>query len=352
MNTQALAHFIRRMPKVELHVHLEGSIQPATLLALAKRNQVALPAADVAGLQHWYRFTNFKHFIEIYLTISSCICTPEDIELIARDFLRNQAAQNIRHSEVTYTPYTHFSTNRRIPFDEQFDALSRARAWGQRELGTQCNWVFDVARNVRPIEHALTVAEWAIRGKDQGVVGFGLGGIEAGNPPELFAEAFALTRAAGLAAVPHAGEVAGAESVRGAIETLHATRIGHGVRCLEDPQLVALLRERQIPLEVCPTSNVCLGVAPSFAEHPLPRLLAEGLFVTLNSDDPPMFNTTLTDEYAQAAAAFNFDLETIKRLALNGVRASLLAEARRSELEAAFVAEFAHLQSELTNHRS
>jgi len=347
MNTQTLTAFIRRMPKVELHVHLEGAIQPATLLALAKRNQVALPANDVAGLQRWYQFTNFKHFIEIYLTISSCICTPEDIELIARDFLRHQAAQNIRYSEVTFTPYTHFSTNRRIPFDEQFDALSRARAWGARELGTRCNWVFDIARNVRPIEHALTVAEWAVSGKDAGVVGFGLGGLEAGNPPELFVEAFALARAAGLAAVPHAGEVAGAESVRGAIETLSATRIGHGVRCLEDPALVALLRERQIPLEVCPTSNVCLGVAPSFAEHPLPRLLAEGLFVTLNSDDPPMFNTTLTNEYLQAAAAFDFDLETIERLALNGVRASLLPEIERAELEQEFAAAFTQLRSEL-----
>lgn len=344
MNQPNLGNLIRQMPKVELHVHLEGAIQPATLLTLAQRNQVALPATDVAGLQKWYRFTNFKHFIEIYLTISSCICTPEDIELIACDFLRNQAAQNIRYSEVTFTPYTHFSTNRRIPFDEQFDALSRARAWGERELNVRCNWVFDIARNVRPLEHALTVAEWAIQGKDAGVVGFGLGGLEAGNPPDLFVEAFALARAAGLAAVPHAGEVAGAESVRGAVEILHAQRIGHGVRCLEDPTLVDLLRERQIPLEVCPTSNVCLGVAPSFAEHPLPRLLEAGLYVTLNSDDPPMFNTTLTDEYLRIAESFNFDVETIERLALNGVRASLLPTAQRATMEAEFVAAFAQLR--------
>jgi adenosine deaminase len=347
MNNQALAHFIRRMPKVELHVHLEGSIQPATLLALAKRNEVALPADDVAGLQRWYQFTDFKHFIEIYLTISSCICTPEDIELIARDFLRNQAAQNIRYSEVTFTPYTHFSTNRQIPFDEQFDALSRARAWGARELNTHCNWVFDIARNARPIEHSLTVAEWVIRGKEQGVVALGLGGLEAGNPPEWFAEAFALARAAGLAAVPHAGEVAGAESVRNAIESLQAQRIGHGVRCLEDPQLVALLRARQIPLEVCPTSNVCLGIAPSLAEHPLPRLVNEGLFVTLNSDDPPMFNTSLTDEYGRAAAAFGFGVETLERLALNAVHASLLPEARRAELAEEFQQTFTELRAEL-----
>ncbi len=327
-----LKDFIHRLPKVELHVHLEGSIQPATLLELARRNAVTLPADDVAGLQRWYQFTDFNHFIKTYLTISSCICTPEDIELIARDFMRGQAEQNIVYSEITFTPYTHFSTNRCIPFDEQLDALTRARAWAARELNINCGWVFDLARNVRPIEHSQTVAEWAVQGMPHGVVGFGLGGIEAGNPPEWFAEAFAYARAHGLAAVPHAGEIAGAESVRGAIEVLGAHRIGHGVRCLEDPALVEYLRVHQIPLEVCPTSNVCLGVAASFAEHPLPRLLAEGLYVTLNSDDPPMFNTTLTNEYVKAAAAFAWGEEELRKLALNAVHASLLADAEKERL--------------------
>ncbi|NOT61138.1 MAG: adenosine deaminase, partial [Acidobacteria bacterium] len=136
-----LKEFIHRLPKVELHVHLEGSIQPATLLELARRNGVMLPADDVTGLQRWYRFTDFNHFIKIYLTISSCICTPEDIELIARDFLRGQAEQNIVYSEVTFTPYTHFSTNRCIPFDEQLEALTRARTWAARELNVNCGWV-------------------------------------------------------------------------------------------------------------------------------------------------------------------------------------------------------------------
>jgi adenosine deaminase len=344
---QSLNDFIRRMPKVELHVHLEGSIRPETLIELASRNGVALPADTVEGLRRWYRFTDFKHFIEIYLTISSCLCGPQDIELIARDFLRNQAAQNVRYSEVTFTPYTHFSTNRRIPFDEQLDALTRAREWAARELKAHCGWVFDIARNQRPVEHSLTVAEWAVSGKENGVVALGLGGLEAGNPPEWFEEAFNCARAAGLASVPHAGEIAGAESVRGAVETLQAQRIGHGVRCLEDPQLVAALRERQIPLEVCPTSNVCLDVAPSIAEHPLPRLLAEGLYVTINSDDPPMFNTTLTGEYLRVAETFGFDAEAIEQLALNAVRASLLPEAARSKMEAEFRREFANLRSEL-----
>ncbi|MEK7834408.1 MAG: adenosine deaminase, partial [Acidobacteriota bacterium] len=152
-----LETFIRQMPKVELHVHLEGSIQPETLLALAERNHVKLPATTIAGLRQWYTFTDFAHFIEIYLTISSCICSPEDIELIAREFLRGQGAQNIQHSEVTFTPYTHFSLNRRIPFEDQLAALSRARAWAAAELGVSVNWVLDISRNVRPIEHSLTV---------------------------------------------------------------------------------------------------------------------------------------------------------------------------------------------------
>lgn len=338
-----LETFIRRMPKVELHVHLEGSIQPETLLTLAERNQVKLPATTVEGLRQWYTFTNFAHFIEIYLTISSCICSAEDIELIAREFLRGQAAQNIIHSEVTFTAYTHFSLNRQIPFADQLAALSRARAWAAKEFGISVGWVLDISRNVRPVEHGLTVADWAISGMSEGVVALGLGGPEAGNPPELFQSAFEKALAGGLASVPHAGEVAGAESVWGALKTLKAERIGHGVRCLEDPALVAELRERQIPLEVCPTSNVCLGVAASIADHPLPRLLEAGLYVTINSDDPPMFNTTLTDEYLKIAEAFGFNVETIEQLALNAVRASLLPEPARTETGERFRREFAEL---------
>ena len=180
-----------------------------------------------------------------------------------------------------------------------------------------------------------------------GVSALGLGGPEVDNPPEKFTEAFARARAAGLPSVPHAGETVGPASIWGALRSLDAVRIGHGVRCLEDPALVAELRARQIPLEVCPTSNVCLGVAPSFAEHPLPRLLAEGLYVTLNSDDPPMFNTTLTDEYLQAAEAFDLGPAEIEGLVLNALRASLLPADRKAALEAEFAVAFAALHADL-----
>lgn len=338
----SLESFIRAMPKIELHVHLEGAIQPATLLALAQRNQVPLPAQTVEGLRSWYTFTGFPHFVEVYLAVSACIRTPDDIELIAREFLASQAAQEIRHSEVTYTAFTHYHF-KGIPFRDQLAALDRARRWAAGALGTTMGLIIDIPRSIGA-EDGLLVADWAIDGMGDGVVALGLGGPEVGHPPEKFAAAFARARAAGLPSVPHAGETVGPASIWGALRALNADRIGHGVRCLEDPALVAELRARQVPLEVCPTSNVCLGVVPRLADHPLPRLLAEGLYVTINSDDPPMFNTTLTDEYLAVARAFHLGADAIERLVLNAVRAALLPPAARADLEARFAAEFAALR--------
>ena len=337
-----LETFIQAMPKVELHVHLEGSIQPETLLILAQRHQIDLPAKTVEGLQAWYTFTDFPYFVQIYLAVSSCLRTPDDIELIAREFLTGQAAQNIRYSEVTYTAYTHYLF-RKLSFQDQLAALNRARAWAKAELGVSMGLIIDIPRSVSAEEGFIT-ADWVISALGKGVIALGLGGPEVGHPPEKFAAAFARARAAGVPSIPHAGETMGPESIWGALRTLHALRLGHGVRCLEDPTLVAELRERQIPLEVCPTSNVCLKVAPDLAGHPLPRLLAEGLYVTLNSDDPPMFNTTLTQEYLAVAQTFNFKVDILEGLVLNGVRASLLPAETRLRLERQFLAEFAALR--------
>jgi len=336
--TNRLAAFIQAMPKVELHVHLEGAIQPASLLALATRNGVALPAANVEELQEWYTFTSFPHFIEIYLTVSACLRTPDDIELIAREFLAEQARQHIWYSEVTYTAYTHYAT-KGLSFGDQLAALNRARAWATTALGTTMGLIIDIPRTISA-EEGLLVADWAIAGMADGVVALGLGGPEVDNPPERYAQAFSRARDAGLRRVPHAGETVGAPSIWGALRTLHADRIEHGVRCLEDPTLVAALRDRRIPLDVCPTSNVCLGVSSSIAAHPLPRLLAEGLLVTINSDDPPMFNTTLTDEYVALADAFGYGMQDLERLALNGLEASLLPAKDRVAQAERFAGEF------------
>jgi adenosine deaminase len=340
----SLEQFIRLMPKVELHVHLEGSIRPATLLALAERNGVRLPAGNVEGVEQWYRFTDFAHFVEVYFAIGDCLRTPHDFELITGEFLRGQEAQNIRYSEVIFTPFTHHG---HVSFDDQLAAINRARAWAEEELEVSMALVPDISRNVRPVEHSLEVAQWALDNRDRGVIALGLGGPEIDNPPELFREAFDLIQQAGLPSLPHAGETEGPASIWGALNALHAARIGHGVRCLEDPDLVRELRERQIALDVCPSSNVCLGVAPDLADHPLPRLLEEGLFVTINSDDPPMFNTTLTDEYLRICDTFGLDLAQIKALVLNGVRASLLPPAGKRRMEAVFRSEFVELDGRL-----
>lgn len=340
----SLATYIQAMPKVELHVHLEGSIRPETLITLAQRHQVPLPANTVEGIRAWYTFTDFPHFIEVYRTISGCLRTPDDIELIAREFLAHQAAQNIRHSEVTYTGYTQYRVNG-IPFADQLAAINRARAWAAETYHVSTTLTIDISREISG-EAALMIADWAISGLGLGVTALGLGGPEVGNPPERFVAAFARARAAGLTSLPHAGETEGPASMWGALHALGAARLGHGVRCLEDPALVAELRARQIPLEVCPSSNVCLKVTPSLAQHPLPRLLAEGLYVTLNSDDPPMFNTTLTDEYLRVAGTFGYGADQLEALVLNGVRASQLSAPERQALEAEFRAEFARLRQE------
>lgn len=339
-----LENFIARMPKVELHVHLEGSIGPETLLELSRRNQVELPVHTTEELRAWIQFTDFDHFIEIYLAICSCLRTPEDFELIATEFLRGQAQQNILYSEVIFTPYTH---HEHVSMDDQLAAINRARKWAERELGVRMGLAPDISRMVRPVEHSLVVADWAIANRDKGIIALGLGGPEVGNPPELFIEAFERAFAAGLPSLPHAGETEGPASIWGALNSLHAVRIGHGVRCLEDPVLAAYLRENQVPLDVSPTSNVCLRVAPDLKQHPLPRLLAEGLLITINSDDPPLFSTTLTEEYQKVAATFGFNRAQIEQLVLNGVRASLLPEEERVSMENEFKRQFSALQKEI-----
>lgn len=337
-----LSHFIAAMPKVELHVHLEGSIRPETLLQLASRHGVELPARSVDEIREWYRFVDFAHFVEVYIAISRCIRTVDDIEFIAREFLLGQARQNVRHSEVTFTAYTHY-LQKGLGFEEQLAALNRARAWGEDEHGVTMRYVIDIPRNI-DAELGPMIADWAISGMADGVVAFGLGGPEVGHPPEKFKDAFDRTNAAGLPSVPHAGETVGPESIWGALGSLGADRIGHGVRCVEDNDLIRELQDRQIPLEVCPSSNVCLGVAPTIEQHQLPRLLDEGLYVTINSDDPPMFNTTLTEEYAAVAEAFDLSEGAIESLVLNSVNASFLPEADRRAMEREFVAEFAGLR--------
>jgi adenosine deaminase len=322
--------WLAQIPKVELHVHLEGSVQPKTLLALAHNHNIHLPAQDVDGLRKWYEFKDFNHFIEVYVVISSCLKTADDIEQIAREFLAGQAEQNILYSEVTFTPYGQWMSNR-LGFREQMDAVNRARAWAVKELGVKMGIIVDIPR-VIPAEEGNIVASWVIEGHKDGIIALGLGGPEVNNPPERYKHAYDLVHQAGIPCILHAGETAGPKSMWGAIRSADTKRIGHGVHALEDPALVEYLQEHQIPLEVCPSSNVCLKIFPSIQEHVLPKLLEEGLYVTINSDDPPMFNTTLTREYQIISKEFGFDRELIEKLVMNAVQASLLPVDEKQEL--------------------
>jgi adenosine deaminase len=344
MQNMAIDQFIRLMPKVELHVHLEGAIKPSTLLILAQRNNVSLPANSLSALQDWYRFSDFDHFIEVYFAICNCIRTPQDFELITAEFLKTQAEQNIKYSEVIFTPFTHHA---HVPFDQQLAAINHARMQAEAKLGVQMALVPDISRHIRPAQASIQIAHWAADNRQNSIYALGLGGPEIGNPPELFKAAFQHAKTAGLASLPHAGETQGPPSIWGALNALSADRIGHGIRCLEDPELVRYLRRNQIPLDVCPSSNVRLGVVPSLAQHPLPKLLDEGLLVTINSDDPPMFDTSLTDEYHRIVEAFGFDTHDIIRFVINGIRASLLPPMQKRALERDFQTQFTVLQKGL-----
>ena len=351
----SLHAFARAMPKVELHLHLEGSITPETALALARRHGVRLPAEDPAGLQDWFRFRDFRHFVQVYLTLSDLLRTPEDFTLITVALAQELAQQNVRYAEVTFTAYTHLWQGKGLTPDDLIAGLDAGRGGAREQWGVELAWILDIPRNLSfdPDTGRYTGAasdptvEMALAWKDRGVVALGLGGHEVGAPPEPFAHAFDQARAGGLHSVPHAGEHVGPEGVWGAIRALGAERIGHGVRAIEDPDLVAYLVEHQIPLEINPTSNIRLGVYPDFMAHPLPRFWKAGAYVTVNSDDPPLFNTTLNKEYAVLVDAFGFGADDLERVSLNALRASFLPEDRKAALEAEFRAAFRGLRSDL-----
>lgn len=329
-----IERMIREMPKAELHVHLGGTVKPETLLTLAKRNNVSLPVDNIDGLRKWYDYRDFDHFLDIFMAVADCLRTAEDIELITREFLLGQAEQNIVYSEVTFTAYNQYLKNG-LGFHEQMDAVNRARDWAEKELGVKMSVIMDIPRQIDPAEGDL-VADWAIERFGDGLVGFGLGGPEISHPPEKFRSAFDKVREAGIPCILHAGEVAGPESIWSAIKVADSKRIGHGVSAVKDPELMKYLREKQIPLEVCPTSNVCLKVFPSLKEHCLPQLMEEGLYVTINSDDPPMFNTTLTDEFLFCQKQWDWNSDTLKKLVLNSVNATLLNDSDKNDLRTKF----------------
>jgi adenosine deaminase len=339
----SLELFLLRMPKVELHVHLEGAMRPSLLLKLAERNGVELPASDEAGLRKWFRFRDFDHFVEVYLTCSRVLRTPKDFQFLVIDFLAEQAYQNIVYSEVHFTIGTHLTNG--LDGAELLDALEEVVGEVDRRYGVTLRLIPDVVRNVGPAMADRTL-EWALAGRGRGVVALGLSGSETRFANDPFREHFAVARREGLRCVAHAGEHAGPPSIRSALEVCGAERIGHGVRAVEDPSLVAELRAAQVPLEVCPTSNVCLGVAPDYASHPFDRLYRSGVPLSVNTDDPSFFNTNLSKEYLRLHQAFGYSAAELAGLSLAALRDSFLPEEQKAAMMERFHREFDALSLE------
>jgi adenosine deaminase len=319
-----LRDFIAGLPKAELHVHHVGSASPRIVAELAARHAGSTPVpADPELLAQYFVFDDFAHFVEVYLSVVDLIRDAEDVWTLTYEVARDLAAQQVRYAELTLTPYS--SVVRGIPAEAFCEAVEDARRRAQADHGIELRWCFDIPGEAGLPAADLTL-EVATTQRPDGLVSFGLGGPEIGVPRAQFEPHFQAARAAGLHSVPHAGESTGPETIWDALTYLDAERIGHGIAAAHDPRLLDHLRERRIPLEVCPTSNVRTRSVPSLEVHPLPELVEAGVVVTVNSDDPPMFATTLNEEYAIAAQLLGLDRDGVADLARTAVRASFLDE--------------------------
>jgi aminodeoxyfutalosine deaminase len=321
--------FVAGLPKAELHVHHVGSASARIVSELAERHPGTVPS-DPEQLARFFRFKDFAHFVEVYLAVVDLIRTPEDIELLTYEIGREMAqGQNLRYAELTCTPYT--SVLAGIPIEAYTEAIESARVRAERDFGLVLRWIYDI-----PGESGLPAADatlsYALSHAPDALVGFGLGGPEIGVPRPQFQPHFDAARAAGLRSVPHAGETTGPETVWHALRLLGAERIGHGTSSAQDPALLAHLAETGIPLEVCPSSNLATRAVATLDEHPLRAFVDAGVTVTINSDDPPMFGTTLNREYEIAANLLDLDQAGIASLATAAVDASFASDDVKSRL--------------------
>jgi aminodeoxyfutalosine deaminase len=321
--------FVAALPKVELHVHLLGSASVDTVLDLSRRHPDRGVPTEAAELRRFYTFTDFAHFIEVILTVNELVTTGADITSLVVGLARDQARCGVRYAEVTVTPVNHMLAG--IAPDELAEALEVGRQQALAEHGVRLAWIFDIPGEKGPVA-GMDTANFVLRHRPEGTVGFGLGGPEVGVPREQFAEAFALAREAGLRSVPHAGETTGPDTVWAALRELGAERIGHGINAASDPRLLDHLAEQGIALEVCPTSNVRTRSVASLAAHPLPQLLRAGVPVTLATDDPGMFDTDLNREYLLCHEVFGFTVADLAELARAGARAAFCPEDLRGQL--------------------
>jgi aminodeoxyfutalosine deaminase len=287
----------KTFPKIELHVHLEGTVRARTLLQIARRNTVPLPADSVDGLAGLYQYRDFAHFIEVWMLTTGALRTERDFRQVVVDYAAEAASHGAVYIEGIFTPAE--PAGRGCDWDEVFTGYCDGAQQAAEQHGVQVRLTPDIPRGY-PLEAAELTVRHAVAYRDRGVVGVGLGGPEAEFPPEMYVRAFEIAKDGGLGSVPHAGEAAGPPSVRGALDGLRADRIRHGIRAADDPGLLRELAARSVVLDVCPISNLRTGVVASLDKHPLPELAGAGIFCSVSTDDPAMFGTDLATDYAAA----------------------------------------------------
>jgi aminodeoxyfutalosine deaminase len=321
--------FIRQLPKAELHLHLEGAVEPATLLELRARHGDHSTLAEVEAL---YTYTDFQSFLMAFKAVSAHLRGPDDYELITYRLMQRLKEENILHAEVYVAVGVCLFRKQDVP--AIFEGLDRGRARGARDFGVSLLWIFDATRHFG-VEEAQKVFELAVRYQDRQVVGIGIGGDEQKAPPELFRSVYAYAEDHGLRLTAHAGETGPPESIWGALN-LHAERIGHAFTASQDPDLIEELAQRQIPVELCITSNLRTGICKAIADHPTKNYFDQGVMITLNTDDPALFGTTLSREYQLAQETFGFTDEHLRELARNSFEASFLPAEKKLELLSLF----------------
>jgi aminodeoxyfutalosine deaminase len=321
--------FIRQLPKAELHLHLEGAVDSLTLLELRQRHGERCTLADTEQL---YRYTDFPSFLMAFKMVSEHLCGADDYELATYRLMQRLKEENVLHAEVYVA--VGVCLYRKQDFAAIFEGLERGRARGARDFGVSVLWIFDATRQFG-VEDAQKVFELAVRYRDRHVIGVGIGGDEQKAPPELFRGVYNYAADNGLRLTAHAGETGPPESIWGALN-LHAERIGHGFTAAQDADLIEELAYRQIPLEICMTSNLRTGVCKVIGEHPVKSYFDQGVMITLNSDDPALFGTTLLHEYQIAQETFAFTDEHLRELARNSFEASFLPAEKKIELLSLF----------------
>ena len=327
-----IAAFIRRLPKAELHLHLEGTITPSTLVELSQRHDST--PLTLAGAEAIYQFTDFTGFIEAFKAVTRQLIEPEDYELIAWRMMQRLAEQGVVHAEVYISVGVIYMWRNYDPhcFEPIFAGLERARERAQKELGLSLYWIVDAVRHFTVEEAGVVFRKAAeMRHRYPSIIGIGLGGDERRCGSEPFRAFYREAREKGLRLTNHAGETTGPEAIREAL-SIGSERIGHALSAIHDPSLMDDLKSRQIPLELNPTSNARTGVCTSFAAHPLRQYFDMGLLVTLNSDDPAFFGSDIANEYLLAHTQQNFNRDDLRQLAVNSIRASFLPEGEKEGL--------------------